>query len=92
MTTLEKLALCYYVVIYFRSNVLYLSTASFSSFVLAVDGRGRCRRAVAVKVYMEPGVLGGSVGHCRLIPKGVVLEGLLVRCAALLDGLATGSI
>ena len=90
LTTLEKLALCYYVVIYFRSNVLYLSSASFSSFVFAVDGRGRCRRAVAVKVYMEPGVLGRSVG--RLIPKGEVLEGLLVRCAALLDGSATGSI
>jgi len=90
LTTLEKLALCYYVVIYFRSNILYLTSASFSSFVLAVDGRGRCRRAVAVKVYMEPGVLGRSVG--RLIPKREVMEGLLVRCAALLDAPATGSI
>ena len=37
---------------------------------------------MAVKVYMEPGVVVGSAGHCRLMTKGVVLEGLLVRCAA----------
>jgi len=47
---------------------------------------------VAVKVNMEPGVVGGSAGHCRLISKGVVLEGQLVRYAALLDGPVTGSI
>ena len=41
-------------------------SALFSSFAISVGGKGN-EWAVAVKVYMEPGVVGGSAGHCRLV-------------------------
>jgi len=44
-------------------------SALFSSFAIAIAGR-RNGWAVAVKVYMEPGVVGGSTGHCRLVRCG----------------------
>ena len=88
LTTLEKLALCYYVVICCRSNILYLSSASLSYSVLDVDGSGTCGRPVAAKVYKEPGVVGGSARLWRLISKGVVLKTPVTAE----DGSATGGI
>ena len=44
-------------------------SALLSSLAVSVDGKGN-EWVVAVKVYMEPGVVGGSTGHCRLVRCG----------------------
>ena len=41
-------------------------SALLSSLAVSVDGKGN-EWVVAVNVYMEPGVVGGRAGHCRLV-------------------------
>jgi len=44
----------------------FQKSALSSSLAVSIDGKGN-EWVVAVKVYMEPGLLGGSTGNCRLL-------------------------